>query len=174
MNTRLARRCLFAAGSALLLSLTIATKAIAASMVEYALLLFAVLIVAASSIPRPAADRVKERLVTSVENASLAAEAGDRSTELAWIGSATGATHALIGFAASCQEENCETVRDMGQEILGLLARRKSALVGGSCGNGVIEGLEQCDPSAVPTGCETTTAASYCSTECQCVPVSIQ
>jgi hypothetical protein len=150
-----------------------ATKAVAASMVEYALLLFAVLIVAATPLEKPpAATTTKERLVTSVQNASLAAEAGDRSTELAWIGSASGATSALIGFTAPCEEENCETVRDMGQEILGLLARRKSALVGGSCGNGVIEGLKQCDPSAVPTGCETTTAPSFCSTDCLCVPAT--
>ena len=89
--------------------------------------------------------------------------AGDRPRELAWIGSAEGATSALIGFVASCDDEDCQTVRDTGQDILGLLARRKSALVGGSCGHGVLEGL---------TGCETTTAASYCSTDCMWMPVT--
>lgn len=175
-KTRLARSYLPAAVCAVMLVSTTPHKAVAASMVEYIINIQALIITVIASfpipIPRQATDTVIGQLVTAVDNAALASEAEDQPREIAWIGRASGATSALIGFTASCDDDNCEVVRDAGQEILGLLARRKAALVGGSCGNGVIESFEQCDPHAAPTGCETTTAPSFCSTQCLCVPLS--
>ena len=148
-------------------------KASAASMVEYALLLVAVLLLAASAqdadLP-PGSQVVINQLDLSVVGARAANLVGNRAAELSRLSKAIGAAEALMGMTSACGE--CGDLRNTLQQIIGHAALLKTSAVGasGTCQpNGIIGPNEQCDPLAKPTGCPVnTTALTYCSDDCLC------
>lgn len=151
-------------------------KAIAASMVEYALLLVAVLLLAASTYQQvpPGWSVVIGHLQADVVAARDANQEGDQVNELINLSKAIGATRALLGMTVAC--DGCGTARTTLQEILGRLSRLKTEAVGASesCHpNGLVQPNEQCDPTASPTGCPVTTELTFCDDTCRCVPVPI-
>jgi len=148
-------------------------KASAASMVEYALLLVAVLLLAASAqdadLP-PGSQVVINQLDLSVEGARAANLVGNRAAELSRLSKAIGAAEALMGMTSACGE--CGDLRDDLQQIIGQAALLKTQAVGasGTCNpTGILQPTEQCDPLAIPSGCPVNaTAVTYCSDECTC------
>jgi hypothetical protein len=117
------------------------------------------------------AQMVFDQLQAAVEGARLAESEGIHPKEIGQLGKAIGAAEALMGMTSSCGGA-CDDVRSTFQNIIGILARVKSKLLGisRSCQpNGVIQPNEQCDPLAAPTGCPTSaTAFLFCTDECQC------
>jgi len=148
-------------------------RASAATMVEYALLLVAVLLLAADVSQTGGPDGsaiVVDQLQVAVEGARAANIIGNRPAEVSRLSKAIGAAEALMGMTARC--ETCGDFRDTLQQAIGLAAFLKTSAVGssGSCQpNGVIGPNEQCDPLAVPTGCLVGgITVTYCSDECRC------
>jgi len=159
------------AGTALFLCLV--AKAAAASMVEYALLLVAVLLLAASArqapLP-PATPLLVAQLETAAEGARAANIVGNSVAEISRLSKAIGAAEALMGMTSACSD--CGDLRATLQQVIGYAALLKTSAVGasGSCQpNGFVQPTEQCDPLAVPNGCPVNaTAVTYCSDECRC------
>lgn len=146
----------------------------AAGLVEYAVILFLTAVVAIVFLELEGVNQgspvVLGQLETAVNGAALANSEGDPHTEITKLSKAMGAAEALMGMTASC--DDCADLRSDLQQIIGLLALLKSQALGvvTTCEpNGVIQGNEQCDPLAVPTGCPTsTTEFIFCNDECQC------
>ncbi len=112
------------------------------------------------------------QLQTSVAGAIDADSNGDEPKVFINVVKALGAAEAMMGMTSSCNTSTCDHKRSLLQQIIGGLASVKSSLLGVSstCNpNGVVQGNEQCDPSAVPNGCPTgTTERLFCNDECQC------
>jgi hypothetical protein len=114
---------------------------------------------------------VGNQLLTAVEGAALANSEGNRPKEISRLGKVIGLAEALMGITSSCGDA-CGALRGDLQQVIGIAANLKSLALGvvASCHpNGVIQGNEQCDPLAVPTGCPVLILPSFCSDECQCV-----
>lgn len=148
-------------------------RASAASMVEYDLLLFLILINMASFAPAdlPAGSAiVAGQLQVAAEGARAANISGNRAGEVSRLSKSIGAAEALIGMTAACGD--CVELKDTLQQIVGVAASLKTSAVGASATcqpNGVIGPHEQCDPLAVPNGCPVGgVALTYCSDECRC------
>jgi Flp pilus assembly pilin Flp len=147
-----------------------------ATAVEYAVMLALILVtcitdVSASGLPQDGAalNAITAQFQTAANAAALANSEGDRAKEISRLGKTLGAAEALMGMTSSC--DTCDDLRTHLQQIIGLAALLKSRAlgVGGACNpDGVIQGGEQCDPLAVPTGCPVLTVPSFCSDECQC------
>ena len=165
-------RWLVGGASVLALTLIVTGKAIAASMVEYALLLVAVLLLAAtvqsSPPPNEGFVNVLSHLQAASEGAAQAHLNGDRHGELAGLAKTTGAVHALLGMTASC--DDCGDVRSDLQQISQIVLGLKDSLrAAASCNpDGVVSANEQCDPLADPTGCPIRTFPTFCDENCQC------
>ena len=100
---------------------------------------------------------------------------GDRAKEIGSLSQAIGAAEAVMGMTSSCN--TCDELRTVLQQVIGRAAILKSQALGvtGACDpDGVIRGGEQCDPLAVPTGCQVLTVSSFCSDERQCEPTPIR
>jgi hypothetical protein len=118
----------------------------------------------------PASGVVADQLLTAVEGARAANIVGNSTAELTRLSKAIGAAQALMGMTAAC--DDCSDLRVTLQQIIGQAAVFKTRIVGASstCNpNGIVQGNEQCDPLAIPSGCPASpTAATYCSDECRC------
>ncbi len=158
--------------STVALTVIVVGKAIAASMVEYALLLVAVLLLAATVQTSPPRQegfvKVLDQLQAASEGAARAHLNGDRHAELAGLAKTTGAVHALLGMTGSC--EDCGDLRTDLQQISQIVLGLKDALrAAASCNpDGVVSTNEQCDPLADPTGCPIRTFPTFCDENCQC------
>jgi Flp pilus assembly pilin Flp len=163
---------LVAALCVLVLVATTPREAAAATLAEYALLLFLITVALIDILPEtnPGAHVVFGQLETAVNAASLANSEGDQPKEISRLSKALGAAEALMGMTTPC--DACGELRDVLQQIIGLVALMKSQTLGvaSTCNpNGVIQGNEQCDPLAVPTGCPVNPVqAVFCNDECQC------
>lgn len=120
---------------------------------------------------RSDAQAAFDQLTAAVAGAVLADSRRDRPERLRRVNTAIGAAEALIGLLPASCREACDDVKNSLQHVVGILARAKSKLTGHSTScrpNGIIQPREQCDPLAVPTGCQTSSALPFCSDECQC------
>jgi hypothetical protein len=122
---------------------------------------------------RPDAPELFDHLQAAIDDARLAEGDGDRTGELSAVSEAIGAAKALRA-QSSC--DACGDARNDLQEVMGILAKVKTDLIGASrtCRpDGRIGPHEQCDPLAVPTGCpQDGTVLLFCNDECQCqVPI---
>lgn len=151
------------------------SKVSAASLVDYQLLLFAILLLAASDVlEQTEVPQGSEVVVTQLQAAAKGAQAanivGNRAVEVSRLSKAIGSAEALMGMTAACT--NCGDFRSTLQQVIGLAALLKTNAVGASAScqpNGVIGPNEQCDPLAVPTGCPVNgVTVTYCSEECRC------
>ena len=144
-----------------------------ADLIEYALVValiaFAATVGSKLDLP-PGSVFVLRQLRTAVEGARAANIVGDPAAEHSRLSKAAGATEALLGMTADC--EDCSQLQDTLQQILGHVALLKTSIVGvsGTCNpNGIVQRNEQCDPLAIPSGCPTTRGGvTYCSDECRC------
>src|SRR5438477_9297221 len=144
-------------------------KADAATMAEYGLLLALIAVVCIGALfEAPPGQVVRNQLQAAVEGARLARSEGDQHKEVGRLSKAIGAAEALMGMTSSC--DGCDELRGGLQQIIGQLTLFKSEALGvsGTCNpNGVVQGNEQCDPLAVPTGCPTNTLeVRFCNVEC--------
>jgi hypothetical protein len=147
-----------------------------AGLVEYAIILPLITIIALGieghgDLP-PGSHVLVDQLEVSIEEARAANLLQNRTAELSRLSKGIGAAEALLGMTSACND--CEDLRGTLQQVIGQAAALKTHVVGasGTCHpNGVLEPNEQCDPSAVPTGCPVTIELTYCSDECRCVPV---
>jgi Flp pilus assembly pilin Flp len=162
----------------LVLVATTPREAAAATIIEYALLaaLLSIAAIAMITLPEPnsGAHVVFGQLETAVNAAALANSEGDQPKEISRQSKALGAAEALMGMTTPC--DACGELRDVLQQIIGLVALMKSQTLGvaSTCNpNGVIQGNEQCDPLAVPTGCPVNPVqAVFCNDECQCQAIT--
>ncbi len=152
----------------------------AATAVEYAVMLALIIVVcitdvSASELPQNGAalNAITGQFQVAANAAALANSAGDRAKEISRLSKTIGMAEALMGMTSSCN--TCDELRTHLQQVIGLAALLKSQALGvGACSpNGVIQGNEQCDPLAVPTGCPVLTVPSFCNDECQCETIII-
>jgi len=160
----------------LTLTLVVVGKAVAATMVEYALLLVAVLLLAATSFEQPGSRNhnaivtIQDHLATAAQDAAFFHLHGDRSKEIVALTKALGAANGLVGLTSTCRD--CGDAQTDLQQIIQLADRLKARAVLNACNpNGIVDGQEACDPSANPTGCPILTLPSFCNDDCECVGV---
>ena len=117
---------------------------------------------------------VLDQLEAAVQGALDAKQAGNRRVEFSRLAKAIGAAESLMRMTSSC-DTRCDDLRSDLQTLIGMLAHAKSFLLAvATCNpNGVIQGNEQCDPLAVPTGCPIATTVTFCNEECRCQAVSV-
>ncbi len=112
------------------------------------------------------------QLKTSIDDASAADSEGDWPKVIGSLGKAGGKAEALMGMVTPC--DSCDDVKEMLQDVIGIIALNKSRIVGSErCHpDGIVQGNEECDPLAKPTGCPTDPQRNlnfYCNDECQCI-----
>jgi len=146
-----------------------------ATAVEYAVMLALIIVVCVTAVSplginSEAWGAIGGQFQTAAGGAELANTEGDWPKEISRLSKTIGAAEAMMGLTSSC--DDCGELRNNLQQIIGTASLLKSRAIGvvASCNpNGVIEGNEQCDPIAVPTGCPTsTTQFLFCNDECQC------
>jgi len=150
----------------------------AATAVEYAVMLALIIVVCITDVSASelhqngaALNAITGQFQAAANGAAVANSAGDRAKEISRLSKVIGLASALMGMTSSC--DACVDLRSDLQQIIGLAAVLKSQALGvGACSpDGVIQGNEQCDPLAVPTGCPVLTVPSFCNDECQCEPI---
>jgi hypothetical protein len=147
------------------LTATPVSKASAARLAEYPLLLVLILLAASDMLEQTDVPQGSEVVVTQLQAAAEGAQAanidGNRAVEVSPLSKAIGSAEALMGMTTTCA--NSGDIRTTLQQVIGLAALLKTDAVGASAScqpNGVIGPNEQCDPLAAPTRCpETATIA---------------
>jgi hypothetical protein len=148
-------------------------KAEAQTLAEYGLIIAIIAIgIFTDIVPSLAVDesawfKQRARLQTAVDEAALANEEGNRPKERAHLSRAGGAASAMIGMTRPCDEPICDEARVNLRRVIGLIAVLKSRTTDDSCGDGVIDDGEECDPNADPDGCDRAGDA-LCTAECFC------
>ena len=146
-----------------------------ATAVEYAVMLALIIVVcitdvSALGINGEAWGAIGGQFQTAAGGAELANTEGNWPKEISRLSKTIGAAEAMMGLTSSC--DNCGELRNKLQQIIGTASLLKSRAIGdvASCNpNGVIQGNEQCDPLAEPTGCPVNTVqALFCNDECEC------
>ncbi len=160
----------------LALPLVVVGKAVAASMVEYALLLVAVLLLAATSYEGPSAPNhqgivtLQNHLQTDAQEAAFFHLHGNRRKEITALGKTLAAANGLVGLASTCTD--CADAEADLQLIVRLASELQARAQQNACNpDGVVDGQEACDPSANPSGCPILVLPSFCNDDCECAIV---
>jgi len=160
------------------LSLSAPKKAQAQPVAEYTVLitLIAESIITASGVLsggiETAFSKVAAKIESDTQSASTANENGDDSQEVANLSAALGNCKALRAMIIKRVPEAAVPLDQYTVVAEKLRDDAKARLVNkdeGYCGDGEINGSEECDPQAVPNGCGLLLAR--CDDECNCVPI---